>query len=246
MMWKVCATLFLASASLYAWGTDAAINPRVDFSAADWKEVADRDGIHVSLWDRGDLPAAGRAEGKIEAPLDKVLSTLSSVDRRSEWHPFMEASKVLDARSFVNRLEHWEMGTPFMLDDRDFIVEVRGSYDPAARRVRIDFWPGDEAAVPRKNGVVRGRAEGSFIFWPIDDGKHTQLVYQVAVDLAGSAPGWMMKGLAKDFPKKVIEGFRSQSKRKDLEEVIGLQDVAEGKPMDIGKLRLGNRPTASK
>ncbi len=147
------------------------------------------------------------AEGIIDAPPSVVRAVLLDYANHPRWvHGLME-SRVL--RRDAGSLDVYQRLNLPILDDRDFTLHVSWGEEGDVKWLRFraanDHGPGPVAKVIR---VLQN--EGSWRFYAVD-GDKTYAVYEFALDLGGSIPGWLGRGRAAKDLSKLFDSIRSQS-----------------------------------
>lgn len=214
-------TVLLIPLFLFAIRCEAA----TDFSQAKWEKITDEEGIRVFSWTvPGSNLLAFRAEADVNSPIALVSTCLVDVDRRHEWMPSLGENRILKIISPTERLEYMQIKTPFIIKDRDFVMDNTATFNPETGEVLFDFKSGDDAIVP-PTSHVRGEIFSSFYHLrPINNGAATHVEFLAHVDPKGGLPRWIVNLFAEKNPLRTLKNLRTQAAKAD---VIPNQDVLD-------------------
>jgi hypothetical protein len=185
-----------------------------------WEEIGNEDGIQ--LWRReveGSPVVAFRGETVIEASMAKLGRILSDAPRRGEWIADAKESKDLRSTSPVDRIEYNRTGTPWPLQDRDFVYRTTVEIDREARKMLVFIRSVEDELMPPREGIVRGALlHSSYVLQAEGDGARTRVRVEMHADPKGDIPTWMVNLFQKKWPKVTLEGMRRQAAKPDVEE----------------------------
>jgi hypothetical protein len=201
-----------------------------EFPDAKWTAVSSSGGVMLQRWKTDEMTtAAFKAEVTLDAPIAQVLSVLRATDRRSEWTPRVKEARIVERKSSTRWLELWHLGTPIVVKDRYFVLDIRVLFDPITRKVTIPFRSAETSA-PVPDGLERATAHrGSYVIEPIDGGNRTRFTYQAHVDLGGSVPKWMTSAIETDYPVDTVKSLRAKLAKGDIAEDPRIKAFLEGK-----------------
>jgi hypothetical protein len=146
------------------------------------------------------------AEGDFAAPPERVQAVLIDYAHHTRWVAHLAESRVLD--SGPDWLDVYQRLSLPIISDRDYTLHVTWGRDGEALWLR--FAATERGPAPR-SGVVRVRVhEGSWRLLPRDGGRATHAIYRFHLDLAGSLPGWMGRGRARQDVPALFEGVARQ------------------------------------
>ncbi len=185
-----------------------------------WKEVKSEDGVLVA---RRAVPGSSLDEffgrGVVAAPLPEVLAVLMDTPHRPEWSDRCVASREVERLGEWSHVIYDRTKASWPAADRDAVIRVDTRFDAAAGVVVLDFRSVVDPRVPPVAGVVRVRSLGGrWVLRPVDDGRSTDVVYDVRADPGGDLPAWLANRVSKDLPFKTIVAIRKQVKRRSYPE----------------------------
>jgi hypothetical protein len=184
---------------------------------APWQLLRDADGIRTYKRIQDDSPLLEfRAEGVLDAPLEKVLSVLLDDERAQEWIPRLAESRIEHwLREPVEYIQYSHFDAPWPVRDRVFRSRVTIEVDRALSRVEIRYFgAGGDLDVP---GTIEGSAEGSsYLLEPIDEGRQTWLMGVSVADPRGAVPTWVVNWAGSTWAHTTLMLLREQLQREDL------------------------------
>jgi len=155
-----------------------------------------------------------RGEGLIDAPLIKVVNVIIDEDRTTEWVDDLVESKVLKVINPKEFFVYTHVGTPFIVEDRDFlslgkIITRKGHFEMNLNSVVDPILP------PGK--YVRGDVHLSWKLDAVEDDKKTFITAEMNTDPKGNVPRWLINRVQKSWPKNTIQKLRSQAAKNDIQ-----------------------------
>jgi hypothetical protein len=190
-----------------------------DLTPDGWKEVGNEHGIMV--WSKeipGSDVVAFRGEAEIEAPIAKVAQVLSDTSRKLEWVADCKAAKDIEMVSPLDRIEYSHIGTPWPLQDREFVFRAKVEADKPNKTMIIRFSSIEDARVPMPAGRVRGKLLKSvYTLKSISDAK-SHLRIEIHADPMGSVPKWLVNAFQRRWPHVTLTHIREQAAKKDVQE----------------------------
>lgn len=200
-----------------------------DFTQAAWETIEERRGIQTFRWrPPGHDLFAFKGIGVIDAPIAKIATLFEDWRRLTEWVPDLEEVRVLRHRSALERVQYMLFATPFIIKDRDFVINSRAHFDPETYVIRIEFHSILDPAAPETQNV-RGRiVAGEYLLEPRDDLAKTRLTMQVYLDPRGSVPRWIVNRTQRSFPRKTISALRERCSREGVRDHPLARAVLDG------------------
>jgi hypothetical protein len=185
-----------------------------DPKATPWEKFDVEDGIAVYRRDVEGTPlVALKGEGIVNASILKVASVIVDQKRAPEWIDSLAETKVVRKVSKTEQVEWDHIATPFVLADRDFVFKTKLNFDPAKKRVSLDYKSVNDPAAP-KTDYVRGIfVYGNFVLTSLDHGKKTRVSAEVLCDPKGSVAKWIVNLFQKSWPHNTIQSLRDRSSR---------------------------------
>jgi len=176
--------------------------------ADDWDLRRERDGIEVYT-----APVAGsdfnafRAVTELCAEVPELIALIHDVDAFPEWLADTEEAQLIERTDAWQR-HHVVSDTPWPLDPRDMVYEVRVLDEPDADPVRVAVI-GLPDAEPRAEGAVRlDRARGG---WRLRRGDgRTEVEFEMHVEPGGPVPAWLANMGLVDNPFDTFTALRER------------------------------------
>jgi hypothetical protein len=140
-----------------------------------------------------------------------LVATVSlDTDRRLEWIDGLDESRIILWRDKDNFVEYDHIGLPFFIKDRDFVSDVKMSYDLSKKEIVFHYESSDEPSAPRTN-YIRGKLIGAtFILSSIDNDKKTRVDSEFLCDPKGWIPKWLVNFFLDDWPKTTFRSLRKE------------------------------------
>jgi len=193
---------------------------------APWEKFGEEDGISVFRREVADSPIiALRGEGVVDAPILRVTSVLVDTSRSAEWIDRLAEVKVVRKLS-ENEHVHWtHVTTPIVLKDRDFVYAVKLEFDPANKKVMLNYHSVYDSGAP-KTDYIRGEFKyGTFTLTSIEGGQKTRVLAEVLADPKGSVAKWIVNLFQKSWAHKTIASLRRQVEKKDIVDQPRLKEL---------------------
>lgn len=186
--------------------------------AAEWYVVdSTTDGIQILRKEVGDSTlVAFRGIGVVEAPMPLVATVIFDTNRRLEWIEGLDDSKIIrwgDNDSFIE-YDHIDM--PIIFKDRDFVSNIKMSFDLSRNEMVFHYQPSDDPSVPPTNYIRGEMIDATFILTSIDDDKKTRVDASFVCDPKGSIPKWLVNFFLKDWPKTTFRNLREEVLKPDI------------------------------
>jgi len=201
-----------------------------DVTADGWKEVGDENGILVWSKDiEGSDVVAFRGEALIDAPISKVAMVLSDTSRKLEWVADSKAAKDIEMLSPMDRIEYSHIGTPWPLQDREFVFRAKVEVDKNAKQMLIRFSSIEDDRIPMPKGRVRGKLlKCVYTLNSAAEGAKTHLRIEILADPMGSVPKWLVNAFQRRWPFVTLTRIREQAAKANVGEHQFLKAYLDG------------------
>ncbi len=185
-----------------------------------WEPHSDQDGIQSFTGQvAGSDFVAFKGAGVIDAPIAKVANVLIETSRHGEWVPSFGGMRIVRDLSENEKIVYRHVLTPFVIDDRDFVVKVRVYKDEAFGHLLFDFASVKDPDAPVIDGRVRGMLHSSgYRMWPIDGGARTMVIFTIHADPMGDVPAWIVNLFQNGYAQTNLENIRKQAAKADVSE----------------------------
>ncbi len=220
---KLLSLLFVA----LAYGSPA--RTTTDLSHVTWQKLNEDDGIHLYQWSDPDSELfAFKAEGVVDAPVAKVASVLIDISRRKEWVHNLSEAHIVRWLTPHDRVEYVKVETPFVIKNRDFVIQGHAEFDKVKRAMHFDFHSIVDPATPETDAIRGVIHDSSYILSETADKKGTFISHRMHVDPKGSVAKWIVNIFQKGFPRKTFEGIRRQVLKPDIADHAEVKKWFEG------------------
>lgn len=177
-----------------------------------WTLEFSKDGISVYTKDiPGSSLKAFRAEGDIQAPIEKVNRILYDTPGQVKWMPDCIVSYDLKNDPENVFISYNETKAP-IVNNRDVIVEtiITKTKDRIIHESRAVDRPD---LVPECRGKVR--IKDMRAMWELSPaGCGTHVIYEVIANPGGIIPGWLTNAASKDIPYRTVLGLKKMAEGK--------------------------------
>lgn len=182
---------------------------------AKWVLKSDEDGIQ--LYSRS-VPAspfkALKTVCTLQTSLSSVAAVLLDVMRTSEWVYGTSTCSILKQESPSVVYYYAEMGMPWPVTNRDFIIKISMMQDPVTKVITV-LAENQPDFIPEKKKLVRIRSSsGKWRIEPLSNGR-VRIEYQLYVEPGGSVPSALMNMFSGKGP---VESFKNLRKRVVMKE----------------------------
>jgi hypothetical protein len=174
-----------------------------------WSEVAREDNIKVFARESSDSTIPFKAEGLINANIDRVIEVLRNHQAKNSWAPKLKSVKIhkkLSSNEFIFS-EYYK--TPWPAYDREFLL--RGSIN----KVSDDLYELKAKSINDKdlsdNGHVQADVKKINIVIKRISTTQTKLTFEFHGDMQGWMPIWLMNIIQKKWPLRFIQGLRNKT-----------------------------------
>lgn len=133
---------------------------------------------------------AFKADGVIDAPIDRVLAVLGNTAIAEEWIPHLKRQVVLQESGEFEVVTISEYQVPFPFDNREILLVSRLDIDREAGALVADARSLDIDGEPARRGVIRAHMHQSLTrLAPTANGK-TWISFMLLVDPRGGFPAF--------------------------------------------------------
>jgi START domain len=150
----------------------------------------------------------------LQTTLTSVAAVLLDVMRTPEWVYGTSTCSILKHESPSVVYYYAEMGMPWPVANRDFIVKISMTQDPVTKVITV-LAENQPDFIPEKKKLVRiQNSSGKWQITPLQAGR-VRVEYQLYVDPGGSVPATLVNLFSGKGP---FESFRNLKKRVTLKE----------------------------
>jgi hypothetical protein len=191
-----------------------------------WEKIGDDDGIAVY---RREVPGspiiAFKGEGVINAPILRVASILVDTTRATEWVDSLVEARTLRHVSETEYIEYDHIGTPFVMKDRDFVIDCKLDFEPPQKKVALLFHSVTDPLAPTTSYVRGELMSSAFVLTALEHGAKTHILAEVHCDPRGSVAKWIVNWFQKSWPHSTITRLRAQAAKPDIVDQPRLKQV---------------------
>jgi hypothetical protein len=183
------------------------------YSQGEWELKKEEDGIKVYTRDvEGSKIREYKAEAIMTGKLSNYVAVLKDVNAYTDLYKHAkEVQLIMENDTF--HVHYVVTNTPWPVTDRDAVYSCTYSqhYDTKLVRVNIKM---EEGYVDKNDNYVRmEKAEGFWLFYPIDANK-VEVTHQMHAEPGGRIPKWIINMFLVDTP---IEDIKMLQERVKLE-----------------------------
>lgn len=207
-----CATAVLTAEPMSVDALYDANRAHATKSGAAWVDGGMYKKADIHLWRRdvGDH-FEFRAIGMVQAPIDQVLTVVLDQDHGQEWLEGSVECGVVEEKSFGHFIAYNRNGSPGpFVSGRDAASEFVTHMFPVEKAVRVDVELVDDPRRPVRDDTVRMKLISGFWLLRQIDATQTEVTYQLALDIGGHLPTFVVNLASRDVPAKTIVALRGQ------------------------------------
>jgi len=184
-----------------------------------WVLKGEKDGIKVfTRNNNGSSVKSVKAECTITASMTSLIALLLDIENSKEWIYATKSVSLLKEISPAEIIYYSEVGLPWPISNRDFIVSFSITQDSITNVVtatsinRPDY-------LPRKKDIVR--VEHSYSQWVISPlaGGRLNVQYELQVDPGGNIPACLINLFATTGPLYTFQKLREQLKKSEYKDI---------------------------
>jgi hypothetical protein len=195
-----------------------------------WEKIDDDDGITVY---RREIPGspiiAFKGEGVVNATILRVASVLIDTSRATEWIDSLAEARTLKQIGEDEYIEYDHVSTPFVLKDRDFVIDAKLDLDPSQKKVTLNIHSVTDPQAPETKYVRGELTHSSFTLTALDHGQKTHIVAEIFADPKGSVAKWIVNMFQKGWPHNTITRLREQVQKPDIRDHAHFKEVLTDK-----------------
>jgi hypothetical protein len=219
-----------APATQIAQASQTAPASAPDDQAVGWEKIGEDDGITVYRREVPGSPViAFKGEGIIAASILRVASILVDTTRATEWVDSLVEARTLRKMSETEYIEYDHVGTPFVMKDRDFVIDCKLELDAAQKKATLRFHSVTDSLAPTTSYVRGELISSSFALTAIERGAKTKMVAEIHCDPKGSVAKWIVNWFQKGWPHNTIMSLRTQAAKTNIVENARLKEVLTDK-----------------
>ena len=175
-----------------------------------WERVGTTDAVDVYRRELTSSPVvAFRGQGYIDSPIERVASVILDEKRLTEWVDSLEEGKLLKMYGEREFLQYSHIGTPFVIQDRDFLIRGKILADQGEDSFTIILRSVEDPLMPPTK-YVRGDLKGYWKLYSVEGGKKTYLIAEMHADPKGDVPKWLVNLIQKQWPTNTFKSLRKQ------------------------------------
>jgi ribosome-associated toxin RatA of RatAB toxin-antitoxin module len=148
-----------------------------------------------------------KAIGHIKSSLSSIVALLYDFETYSQWVYRCGASSTLKIVNDTELIHYQTVLTPWPVDNRDFIVDIKITQDKKTKVVFIKSSAVGNYIEVNKDYVRVMKFEASWLLTPQKDGT-VEIAYQLLVDPAGAVPAWIVNMAVVDGPFETMSNMK--------------------------------------
>ncbi|MDP4130578.1 MAG: START domain-containing protein [Bacteroidota bacterium] len=175
-----------------------------------WNLKKDKEGIKVySRSSEHSKIDEIKADFNVQGTLSEMAAVMLDVDDHVQWAYSTKSNALLKKTNDADLYFYTEMNSPWPLSNRDLIVHLLLSQDPASKIMTIEETEVPDY-IPEKKSVVR--VPFSKAVWTVTpvNKKTIKINYQIEVDPGGAVPAWVVNMFAAKCPFESFKNLRTQ------------------------------------
>ncbi len=185
----------------------------------DWKMISDDDGIKTyeainAPKDIGIIPL--KVQAVMKQSLTKVLTVLKDPKRKKQWVPMVKEYRTIERFSICESIEYSSFKAPWPLSDRDFVINVKTSYDLKDKSIYATIESTNHPQMPENVDHVRGFTYQGDAYLKMIDGNNTFLEISFFTDFKGWIPRWIINMVQTNWPRDFIKHLERQLSKSDI------------------------------
>jgi hypothetical protein len=185
-----------------------------------WVLKTDKDGIQLYTQSVPGSPyKALKTVCTLQTSLSSVAAVLLDVKRSQEWVYGTSSCGILKQESPAVVFYYAEMGMPWPVTNRDFIVKISMTQDPVSKIITV-LAENQPDYIPEKKKLVRIRtSSGKWRIEPLSNGR-VRVEYQLYVDPGGSVPATLVNMFSAKGPFESFHNLRKQAALKEYANAV--------------------------
>lgn len=171
------------------------------------------------------------AEGDLEAPVQDIQATLTTMDRFQHFMPYVREAKQVSREADGTVYTYTDLALP-VISDRDYVVHVwlDESVQPDGTGAYRCHWEAAPDKLAEKSDRVRMKVnEGSWVVTAKEGGK-SHVVYKFAADPGGMLPAWAVNIGNRRAVSGTLESIEKEAQRRQKEREAAAAKSAAAAP----------------
>ena len=196
------------------------------FSQKNWELKVDKEGIKVYTKSSANSSFKSvKTVCTVDATLSRLTAVLLDIDRTVDWVYSTKKCSLLKQVSQSELIYYSEIGAPWPVSNRDFIVRLWAVQDEKTKAVSV-LAENKPAYLPEYDDKVRiKQSHSKWILEPLPNGK-VKIEYTLQVDPGGNIPAWLLNLFATKGPYESFKKLRLQVK-KDIYNNVSLPFIKD-------------------
>ncbi len=157
---------------------------------------------------------AFRGIGVIEATPVEVATAVLDREHRPEWMHDTYGLRTVRVNRPGQFVEYCAIKTPFIIKNRDFVIETTVDVDPTRTKILIVSKSVVDPDAPETSAVRGQMNEGRFTIEPGPVAGTTRITADMDVDPKGSCPRWIVNKYQRNWPGGMFHAMRGFLARK--------------------------------
>jgi hypothetical protein len=184
-----------------------------DSAAQTWELKKSENGVSVfSRTPPGSSFKELKSVMNINASLSSIVALINDWDSYPQWVYKCGKSSTIKRISETEAFHYQTVVAPWPVDNRDIVVLVKITQDPATKIVKIISVSKPDLIPPVKDHVRIIEFNASWTLIPQKDGS-VDVIYQLLVNPGGSVPAWLVNLAAVDGPFETSVKLREWVKK---------------------------------
>lgn len=203
-----CLLVVLSSASFQVKGQDR------------WVLKTDKEGIQLYTKSvKGSPYKALKTVCTLQTSLSSVAAVLLDVKRSQEWVYGTSSCGILKQESPSVVYYYAEMGMPWPVTNRDFIIRISMTQDPVSKVITV-VAENKPDYIPENKKLVRiPNSSGKWLIESLGNGR-VRVEYQLYVDPGGSVPATLVNMFSAKGPIESFNNLRKQAALKEYANAV--------------------------
>lgn len=180
------------------------------WAQGDWKLKTDKDDVQVYMKaeDNSSYKSV-KTVTTLHTSLSAVSAILLDVLKTPDWVYGTKQCSLLKKESPTSLYYYAEMGMPWPVSNRDFVIRISLSQNPQSKIVTV-LATNLPTYIPEKDGIVRiQRSSGKWTISPVGNGM-VRVEYILQIDPGGSLPASIVNMFSYNGPFQSFKNLRTQ------------------------------------
>lgn len=180
------------------------------WAQGDWKLKTDKDDVQVYMKaeDNSSYKSV-KTVTTLHTSLSAVSAILLDVLKTPDWVYGTKQCSLLKKESPTSLYYYAEMGMPWPVSNRDFVIRISLSQNPQSKIVTV-LATNLPTYIPEKDGIVRiQKSSGKWTISPVGNGM-VRVEYILQIDPGGSLPASIVNMFSYNGPFQSFKNLRTQ------------------------------------